>query len=420
MLRDRLIICIASSWDYDPTSKHHIMKTFSRENQILWVNYHGSRRPDLSATDLHDSYLTLRRVAQGTRRVGPSIAQVTPMVIPGAAAAPLRWLHRRMLISQIRRAIRAIDPDRVLPVQVWSFAPDVPYLVGAFDEECFVYYCVDEFSQFDGYATDRILSAERELVDNADIVITSSEPLLKVKRLRRPDAVLVRHGVDFNHFSAAWRTPQRPPADLAAIPRPIFGYFGLIHHWVDLDLLAEVAKRRPLYSFVLIGDCKVSTARLAGLGNVFLFGRRAYEDLPAYCSAFDGAMMLFTRTTMTRHVNPIKMYEYLAAGIPIVSTPLPEAQRFEGPIAIAKTAQGFAEACDNVLATQEDTDPEAISHFVADQTWEAKVEHLSNLIRAKTNPPSHEASKPLTDIGPWRLPVTAPLPTSRIPELNEV
>lgn len=420
MLRNRLIICIASSWDYDPTSKHHIMKILSRENQILWINYHGSRRPDFSGTDFHDSYATLRRIAQGIRRVGPSITQVTPMVIPGATAAPLRWLHKRMLIAQIRRAIRAIDPDGTLPVQVWSFAPDVPYLVGAFNEECFVYYCVDEFSQFEGYASDRILAAERELVDNADIVITSSEPLLEAKRHRRPDAVLVRHGVDFDHFSSAWRAPQRPPADLAAIPRPIFGYFGLIHHWVDLDLLAEVARLRPLYSFVLIGECKVNTAKLAGLGNVFFFGRRAYEDLPAYCTAFDGAMMLFMGTPMTRNVNPIKMYEYLAAGVPIVSTPLPEAQRFEGPIKIAETAKGFAEACDGVLATQEDTDPEAISRFVVDQTWEAKVEHLSNLIMAKTNPSAHVASRPVSEIGPWPLPVTAPIPATRAPELTEV
>jgi glycosyltransferase involved in cell wall biosynthesis len=401
MIQGRLIICIANSWDYDPTSKHQIMKILAEHNTILWINYHGSRRPVVNRSDLKDSYSALRRVARGLRPVSPSIAQLTPMVLPGARNPLLQWLHQRMLIMQIRRAVRALNKDKYKPIQVWSFAPDVPYLVGAFEEECFLYYCVDEYTQFDGFASEHIASSEREQMKRADIVITSSEPLLEAKSAVRPDAQLVRHGVDYDHFAAAWHSSPPRLADLAAIPRPIFGFFGLVHHWVDRALIAEVARRRPLYSFVLIGDCKVDVSELARLDNVFLLGRRAYEDLPAYCASFDAAMLLFTRTAMTRNINPVKMYEYLAAGLPVVSTPLPEARRFAGPIRIAESPGEFAEACDRVSENLGHVDRKAISRLVASETWRAKVEHLSDIVMTGLCPLLQAASKPRSEVGPW-------------------
>lgn len=386
MIRDRLIICIASSWDYDPTSKHHIMRILSRHNEILWINYHGTRRPSLGRTDLRDAFGALRRVAGGMRRVTPSIVQLTPLVIPGARSACVNGLHRRLLTASIRRAVKSLSRDREKPIQLWTFAPDVPYLIGAFGEECSVYYCVDEYRKFQGLDTDRIETAERELIDRADVVITTSDALWKSRRTERADTVLIRHGVDFDHFASAWRESLAPPVDLADIPKPIFGYFGLIHHWVDHALLAAVARLRPNYSFVLLGDCKVDVSAIASLPNVYLLGRKPYDALPAYASAIDAGMLLFTQCEMTRHVNPVKMYEYLAAGLPVVSTPLPEANRFRGPIVIAKGAEKFAAACDYVLKRR-DRSRHAIAERVRTETWSAKVERLSEVVMARCGSP---------------------------------
>lgn len=406
MIKGRLIVCIGSSWDYDPTSKHQIMKILSRHNDILWINYHGSRRPEINRADLKDTWTVLRSVAQGLNQVDPSIVQLTPLVIPGARSLLLQRLHRYMLIAQIRRAVRAVAGRRHKPIQVWTFAPDIPFLAGALDEECFLYYCVDEYTHFEGFDSQRIKAAEDELMDRADVVIVTSQPLLETKRQRRPDAILVRHGVDYDHFAAAWRRSLPCPADLAAVPRPIFGFFGLLHHWVDQALIAEVARLRPLYSFVLIGDCKVDVSELESLDNVFLLGRRAYEDLPSYCAAFDAGMLLFARNLMTRNVNPVKMYEYLAAGLPIVSTPLPEAQRYEGPITIADTPQRFAEACDHVLAGYDPRDRKTTSQSVRDEAWLSKVEHLSDIVMAKIHPSRHPVSRPREEVAVRRR--TAP------------
>ncbi len=385
MIEGRVIVCVANSWDYDPTSKHQIMKILSTRNDVIWLNYHGTRRPGVSRADLRSAWSAASRVAKGIRQVTPSMIQLTPLVIPGAKSPLFGWLHQRMLIAQIRRAIRVVDPHRRKPLQVWTFAPDVPYLCGQFDEECFLYYCVDEYTQFEGFDATRIKACEDELIDRADIVVTTSESLLDSKRARRPEALLVSHGVDYDHFARAWRSPPKRPQDLATIPRPIFGFFGLIHHWVDLALLSKVAALRPYYSFVLIGDCFVDAGALLRRNNVFLLGRRPYGELPAYCAAFDAGLLLFNRSAMTENVNPIKMYEYLAAGLPVVSTSIPEARRYEGPVVLADTAEGFAGACDRVLATDIPGRRQTISRAVESETWLSRVEHLSNVVMSRVN-----------------------------------
>ncbi len=398
MIRDRLIVCIASSWDYDPTSKHHLMRILSRENQILWVNYHGTRRPAVTRWDLRDSIFAAMRVARGLRRVSPSISQLTPLVIPGATGPVLGPLHRRLLTEQIDRAIGVLDPARRKPVQVWSFAPDVHFLRGALGEECFVYYCVDDYTKFQGFDSDSITRLETNLLQQSDLVVATSRPLWEAKKRIRQDTELVPHGVDYDHFAVAWREKLSVPTELirlcnsrvashhaqsgprgvAGTARPIFGFFGLIHHWFDAELLAQVARLRPHYSFVLIGDCKVDSSPLT-LPNIHLLGRRDYASLPAYCAAFSAGLLPFKRNDMTLCVNPIKFMEYLAAGLPVVGTSIPALHDFGGHVTIANSPEDFAVACD-VALQHTPADRPRISESVRDHTWETRVETVSNLV----------------------------------------
>lgn len=380
MIEGRIIVTIASSWDYDPTSKHHIMKILSEKNDIVWINYHGSRRPTANRTDLSAVCTALQRVARGVTRVSPSMLQLTPLVVPGATRRITKWLHRRLLIAQIRRAVHRVDPNGKRPVQVWSFAPDVPFLVNQFNEESFIYYCVDDYLHFDGFDRRSIESAEKQLIDQADLVVTTSRALHDVKSSQRRETLLMRHGVDFDHFASSWRKNLVHPEDIAGLSGPIFGFFGLIHHWVDVALLAEVARLRPHYHFVIIGESKVDVDALVSLPNVHLLGRRSYRQLPRYCTAFDAGLMFFTQTAMTRAVNPIKMYEYLAAGLPIVSTPLPEAERFGEAICFGQTPGQFAAACDLTLTADYAGRREQISRLVKSESWRTKVDQLSNAV----------------------------------------
>jgi len=400
MISGRIIICIGSNWDYDPTSKHHIMKALARRNDILWVNYHGTRRPRMSRTDMRSAFSALRRMARGPQTVQSNFVQMTPLVIPGARSRLLQAVHRQLLTQQIREALYAIPGSSTRPIQIWSFAPDVPFLAGQFNEECFVYYCVDDHARFEGLDETLITRAENETIDRADLVITTSESLQHAKRFRRPDCILVRHGVDHERFSATWRMRQPTPYDLRQIPRPIFGFFGLIQFWVDLPLIAEVARLRPNYSFVLIGECQRDAAPIAGLSNVHLLGRKPNAELPAYCAAFSAGLMPFVQSPLARSINPIKMYEYLAAGLPVISTPLPEAERFSGPITVTQNAVEFAVACDHALESDHPGRRAEISGLVAGESWDTKVELLSKLVMQRVRGVTKEASMPAANVFP--------------------
>jgi len=400
VIEGRIIVCLASAWDYDPTSKHQIMRILGRHNDVVWVNYHGTRRPSISGADFKAGCNVLRRFLQGVRRVNDRIVQVTPFVLPGAKRPWVRKIHQRMLVAQIRRAVRSVQRSGQKPVQVWSFAPDVPGLVGQFGEECFLYYCVDEHSQFKGVDERTVSAAEAALIDRADLVITTSEALYQSKRAMRADAVLVRHGVDYDRFARAWREPLPRPTDLPNAPGPILGFFGLIDFWIDCKLIAEVARLRPQYQFVLIGDCKVDVGELRKLPNVHFLGRRPNESLPAYCAAFDIGLLPFDTGPMTRNVNPIKMYEYLAAGLPVISTPMPEAERFSGPIQIVQSAEQFAQTCDDVLAADHDGRRRQISDVVRSESWLSKVELLSEIVTSRLNPDSMTKSRPIAEVLP--------------------
>ncbi len=379
MIRDRVIVCLASRWDYDPTSKHQVMRILARENDVVWVNYRASRRPRATAADAGAVISTIGQILRGVRRAGPRMVHFTPLVIPGALHRLTRAWNRRLLVLQVRRAIRHVRRSPNQPVQVWTFAPDGEFLADALQPECFLYYCVDEYGEFEDFDRDAVTTAEQRVLARADVVVTTSQALYESKRCRNPNTHLVRHGVDAAHFAPALDDGLPLPAELAGVREPILGFFGLIHHWIDCDLMEAVARLRPGYSFVLIGEDRRNHAGLRRCPNVHFLGRRPYGSLPAYCRAFSAGLLPFTRTRMTRNINPIKLREYLAAGLPVVSTPLPEAERYWPEVRIAADAESFARACDEAVADAAPARRRARSRLVADETWDAVVERLSML-----------------------------------------
>lgn len=379
MIRNRNIICIASNWWYDPTSKHQVMKLLAEENDVVWVNYHGSRRPRVGAADVRAAATKIRQIIEGPRRVAPRITVITPLVVPAPGNRAAKAMNHRLLTWQIRSVLRTLPPR---PVQLWTFAPDVDYLVGGFDEECAVYYCVDEFAEFSGYDRDAIAAAETRLAARADLIVVTSQALLESKRRLHKNVHLVPHGVDIDHFARAGDEESPMPEDVAALPQPILGFWGLIQDWVDVELLAAVARARPQWSLALLGDAATDVSALAALPNVHLLGRRPYARLPAYASAMDVGLIPFRVNDLTRAVNPIKLREYLSAGLPVVSTPLPEVERYAEWVRTASTPEAFILACEAAIDDGAPAQAEARRAAMRGETWRARVEQISELVVA--------------------------------------
>jgi len=378
VIHDRNIVCVASNWFEHPTSKHHVMRILSEHNHVLWVNYHASRRPQLNRSD---SRMIIRRLSAawaGPRRVQPTIEVLSPLLLPLPESPAARFFNARLMTRQIKTALRRL-PRR--PIQLWLFTPDTPDLIDLLDVERVVYYCVDDFAAFRGFNPELITALERKTVAAADVVIASSRPLYEQRKQQHPNTHLVPHGVDFEHFASAGKVPlDQLPDDVRDIPKPILGYFGLIGDYVDLDLIAAAARRRPEWSFVLVGPLRCAANALGGLKNVHLLGGKPYGELPQYTRAFDVGLIPFRMNRLTRAVNPIKLREYLAAGLPVVSSPMPEVFHYRPAVETAETVDEFIGACATALAAGQAGDPGARRALVREESWRARVEEISKIV----------------------------------------
>ena len=378
MIKERTIVCFASGYDAPPTSKHHVMHILAEKNVVLWVNYHASRKPTASASDLSRMAAKFKQIITGLKQPRENLCVLTPLVIPLPASRIARRLNRSLLIAQIRWALRKI---RTGPTQIWSFTPDIGYALGHFNEEKVVYYCVDDHASFSGYDKAQVLEDEKELCEKSDLVITTSMALQKAKAPWNPNTILVPHGVDYGHFSRAVHEDLPCPPDLAPIPKPRLGFFGLIRDWVDVDLMAAVAQKKPEWHFVIIGDAdsNIDLEKYQTIPNMHFLGRRAYTDLPAYCRHLDAGLIPFKINDLTIAVNPIKLREYLAAGLPVIGTPLPEVSLYENLVDIADSPDEFIAAFENRLAESETKRYER-STAMASESWPQKVETIYNAL----------------------------------------
>nr|MCU0636065.1 glycosyltransferase [Gemmatimonadaceae bacterium] len=374
MLSNADIVCFANDWTMDPTSKHHLLKRFAEHNRVLWVEASGMRRPNLtSASDLRRIATKVKGFWRPARQALPTLHTYSPPAVPlpssAMASAINAALYRQTLTREMRRAGMGTSPI------LWVYVPHVAPMIRRLDRSYLLYHCVDKWSAFDDYDAEVMERCEREICERADLVIASAEDLAERCRRYAPHVHYVPHGVDHAHFARAL-APEALPADLAAIPAPRVGFFGLIHEWVDIDLIGRLADALP-YQFVLIGSSNQDLTALQARANVHILGRRPFAELPAYSRGFDAAIVPFRINELTVSVNPIKLREYAAAGLPIVSTPLPEVVRCSD---IARTADSFDDWVRELRAAVGDGSTPAWraeqSARVLSSDWSAVCEHI--------------------------------------------
>jgi glycosyltransferase involved in cell wall biosynthesis len=380
-LTGRDILCFSHDWGHDPLSKNHVMRLLARRNRVLWVNSIGYRTPSLSKYDLGRAVRKLAAALRPLSEPEQSIFVLNPLVIPAHGRPALQALNRRLLRLQVRRAMRRLGFRRPLN---WVFNPAAAVVAGSLGEETLIYYCVDQYTVFRGVASAALADLELRLLQRADLVLVSSARLYQSKSLLHPRTRLVRHGVDYEHFLLALDPALEVPAEIARLPRPIIGYFGLIAaDWVDLELLLAIARRFASGSLVLLGKVTMDVSALERLPNVHLLGRKPYETLPAYAKGFDAAIIPFPVSEVTLNANPLKAREYLAAGLPVVSTPIPEVEVL-GACRIGSNREALLLELQEAL---EEPGPSIErSRIMRSESWEARLEeiegHVAELLHA--------------------------------------
>lgn len=373
VLRGQDLVVFSNDWDGDPLSKTHIMRILARDNRILWVNSIGNRKPKANAHDARRIFRKLGAFTEGIREVEKNLFVLSPLAIPFYGSAIVRAANRALLWAQIKGAMARLGFKDVIS---WSYLPASAPVSGTLGEKLVVYQCVDEFSAFSDTNGRQIAALEKQLLAKADLVITSAERLRANKVKDNPNTVLVRHGVDYGHFVKACDPATQIPDEIAHLPRPIIGFFGLIADWVDLEALEACARAHPEGTLVLLGKVApdVDISRLEALPNVKFLGRKRYDELPAYCRAFDVAVNPFRINELTLNANPLKVREYLAAGLPVVSTPIPEVEKV-GLCRLARTTEEFVQQVDAALEEGAGPSMERAKR-IFHESWDSRVDDI--------------------------------------------
>lgn len=375
-LRGRDILCFSHDWTGDPLSKTHLMRVLAKDNRILWINAIANRMPTASSKDVSRIFKKLKSFAEPVREVEPNIFVLNPLAIPAYGSKLIVDLNQRSLVRQVRKAMRKLGFADVINM---VFNPAAGMIAGRLGESELIYYCVDEYTAFTGSSA--LKEIEEKLFRMSDLVIVSAEKLYDSKKQFNENTHIIRHGTDWKHFRTALDPDLAMPEDIRGLPRPIIGFHGLLADWVDFDLIKKTAEYFHNGSIVLVGKTSVDAEQkikvLNGVPNIHLLGRKPYEQLPAYCKAFDVALNPFMINELTLAANPLKVREYLAAGLPVVSTDIPEVRILEDCL-VATGHDDFIAKIENALS---DPKPrETVSDKIALESWEAKVDELRSIV----------------------------------------
>jgi glycosyltransferase involved in cell wall biosynthesis len=358
------LVIIAEDWGRHPSSTQHLASELAGSRKVLYVNSLGLRRPRLTRADLGRAVRKFLDLLGTNRPEGqelpPGLTVLAPLALPFPGNELASRINRRLLGYRIRRALKQRGIAR--PV-LWISMPTGIDAVGTMGERAVVYYCGDDFGALDGVDHVPVLRLEQRCIEAARLIFAVS-PVLAAK-LPPDRTMLLEHGVDLDRFT-------HPAVRAADLPSgPVAGYYGNICERLDQALLADTARLLPNWSFVLIGDIRVPVDRLAAEPNIRFLGRRPHALLPGYAQHWTVSLLPFLDTAMVRASNPLKLREYLAAGRPVVTTPMPAALPFRDVIDIAEDAAGFAAALR--AAALAPPDPERLRARVLHESWAARA-----------------------------------------------
>jgi UDP-galactopyranose mutase len=241
---------------------------------------------------------------------------------------------------------------------------------------------MDELSAFK-FAPPELHEREAELFTRADLVFTGGQSLYEAKKEQHPAVYAFPSSIDKEHFAKALTINEEMP-DQEKIPSPRIGFIGVIDERMDITLLGEIADLKPEWSFIMIGPVvKIDEADLPRAENIYYLGGKSYEELPGYIAGWDVAMMPFAMNESTRFISPTKTPEYLAAGRPVVSTPIRDVVRpygNEGLVHIAESPEEFVAAIQSALDEDADDRRRRVDEFLKNMSWDGTFDAMADLI----------------------------------------
>ena len=365
------LICFCHiRWNFVYQRPQHLMSRFSKNHRVFFIE-----EPVLE--DARDGFMEINKVQD-------NIWIVTPHVLAGQAADES--------ISQQKRLLSRLYYDYGIKNYIhWFYTPMALSVSNHLQPAMIIYDCMDELSNFK-FAPADLKQKEKELFSVADLVFTGGRNLYEAKKNDHHNIFPFPSSIDKDHFLQA-RTLTKEPPDQSGLSHPIFGFYGVIDERFNVELLKEVASRRPGWNFIIIGPVvKIDPAVLPRLKNIHYLGNKKYDQLPAYLSGWDIAMIPFLLNDSTKFISPTKTPEYLAAGIPVISSSIVDVIN---PYALNKLVHIADDADEFIIAAEKELANTNKKNWLArvdcflkdnswDHTWSEMMEHIDTALKNKT------------------------------------
>jgi glycosyltransferase involved in cell wall biosynthesis len=379
-LNGRDVVCVGfNDWDNEVwTNQHHLMSRLAANgSRVLFVESLGLRRPSLgSSRDLRRIGRRLRR-GLSRPRVRGGVVVLSPLVLPLHSQALVRSLNAWLLRARVGSAAKRLRFTR--PV-LWGYVPQAEVLLGTLDPELVIYHCVDDIASQAHIDAPSFLAAETRFAQRANLVIASAPALVDRMRRLSSNVLFAPNVADTASFATALE-PGPVDAALGSLTEPRLVFVGAIAaKKLDFDLLLGIARARRDWSLALIGpvglgDPETDVSDLAREPNIYLLGPRQHQDLPMVLRAGAVGLIPYRRSRLTASVFPMKVYEYLAAGLPVVATGLPSLEGI-ADVALVEGVDAAVDAIEQALAADTVDRRRARSAAVRGHSWESRLAEI--------------------------------------------
>ncbi|MBQ4545419.1 MAG: glycosyltransferase [Oscillospiraceae bacterium] len=375
------IVCLSTSCYHPfPTRKQHVMNRISAD-EILYFDPPVTYIAPLKDKNAWKRLFMYRKPGEHVR--DNITVYATPPVLP--------FFNKNRLINKInqKRLARFVRKKMKLhgfknPI-LWCYSPTSADAAPYIPHSALVYDCVDRHSAYKGFINEEVVNTlEKNLAEQANTVFATAAGLYDTLSAYNKNAVMLPNGVNFEHFNRAANEQFEAPDDIKDIKHPIVGFVGMLQECIDYDKIEHIAKMRPDWSVVLIGKPLpgVNLDYLKQYPNIHFLGMKKYDDLPAYIKCFDVCLNVFRDGNLSRDVSPLKFYEYLATGKPVVSTPQPEQVLiYSDSVYIAHGAEEFLEKCEEAMVEPDSSKTELRIEHARSCSWDARVRQMEEILK---------------------------------------
>ncbi|GAX86874.1 conserved hypothetical protein [Lebetimonas natsushimae] len=383
-MKKDIVLLSTAEWDHPFwTNKQHVaVELAKRGHKVFYIDSLGLRRPSASSQDFKRILKRIQKSLKKPKQVRENLWVWSPILLPFQNKKIVRKFNFVLLNNWLNFWLKNLNFKHEI---FWTYNPLTSKLFDVKKYELLVYHCVDEIKAQPGMPIKILEVAEKELVELSDYVFTTSLKLYDTRKILNEHTYYFSNVADFNHFSKAMEETTIVPQDLTAISSPRIGFIGAISSYkIDFNLLEYLAKKFPHYSFILIGkigegDPWTKIDFLKKYKNIYFLGPKSYSELPNYLKGIDVAILPNNINEYTESMFPMKFFEYLAAGKPIVSVNLPSLKEYKNICFLSNTYEEFANNINKALKNPNFNLEKRIS-LAKEFTYEKRTEKMMKII----------------------------------------